>query len=67
VLARCSDLHEALGLDLLDYLNPSCIDMATLRHSLAGLGDEVLAGLGLEEVEIQALRVSQGGGAPDLI
>ena len=64
VFARCSDLHEALGLDLLDYLNPSCIDMATLRHSLAGLGDEVLAGLGLEEVEIEALRDEPRGRGP---
>jgi uncharacterized protein YjbI with pentapeptide repeats len=60
VFARCPDLHLALGLDSLDYLNPSSIDLETLRGSLAGLQDDFLEGLGLEPEEIEALRSLQG-------
>jgi hypothetical protein len=56
VFARCPDLHQALGLDLLDYLNPSSIDLETLRHGLPGLEDDFLEGLGLNSAEIEALR-----------
>jgi uncharacterized protein YjbI with pentapeptide repeats len=59
VIARCPDLHQAQGLDLLDYLNPSSIDMPSLRHSLNELSDELLEGLGLEPGEINALRSRQ--------
>jgi uncharacterized protein YjbI with pentapeptide repeats len=62
VLARCPDLHEAIGLDLLDYVNPSSIDLATLRHSLERLDDEFLQGLGLTQEEIQGLRAMQESG-----
>ena len=46
VFARCRELHQARGLDLLDYLNPSSIDIETLRHSLHGLTGDFLSGCG---------------------
>jgi hypothetical protein len=56
VFARCHDLHEALGLDSLEYLSPSSIDLESLRACLVGLADEFLAGVGVEPREIEALR-----------
>jgi hypothetical protein len=63
VFARCHDLHLARGLDALEYLSPSCIDLETIRECLAGLPDEFLFGMGVEERELEALR---GMGAPAL-
>jgi uncharacterized protein YjbI with pentapeptide repeats len=56
VFARCHDLDEALGLDALEYLSPSSIDMESLRACLAGLTDDFLAGVGVEPREIEVLR-----------
>ena len=55
VFARCHDLHQALGLDSLRYLSPSCIDLETLRECLGGLPEEFLAGVGVEGREAQSL------------
>jgi uncharacterized protein YjbI with pentapeptide repeats len=63
VFARCHDLHCARGLESLEYLSPSCIDLETLRECLAGLPDEFLQGVGLEGRELEALR---GMGVPAL-
>jgi uncharacterized protein YjbI with pentapeptide repeats len=56
IFARCTDLHHAVGLDTLDYLNSTCIDLITLRHCLAGLPDGFLGGAGLPPPAIDALR-----------
>jgi uncharacterized protein YjbI with pentapeptide repeats len=56
VFARCHDLHLARGLDALEYLSPSCIDLETLRECLAELPDEFLEGMGVEARELEALR-----------
>jgi uncharacterized protein YjbI with pentapeptide repeats len=56
VFARCHDLHQAIGLDALDYLSPSCIDLETLRECLAGLPDEFLDSMGLEARQLESLR-----------
>jgi uncharacterized protein YjbI with pentapeptide repeats len=58
VFARCGDLDRAVGLDTLTYLNPSCLDMATLRRCLPGLTAEFLDGGGLERREIEALSAA---------
>jgi hypothetical protein len=63
VIARCHDLHHARGLDSLEYLSPSCIDLETLRECLAGLPEEFLEGVGLDGRELEALR---GTGVPAL-
>jgi uncharacterized protein YjbI with pentapeptide repeats len=62
VITRCRDLHQALGLDRLDYLSPSSVDLETLRHCMPGLEDELLQGLGLEPPEIDELRDLFGAG-----
>ena len=56
VFARCHDLHEALGLDSMEHLSPSSIDMESLRACLVGLTDDFLEAVGLEPREIEALR-----------
>jgi uncharacterized protein YjbI with pentapeptide repeats len=56
VFARCHDLHHALGLDSLEYMSPSSIDLETLRSSLAALPDDFLEGVGMQPREIEALR-----------
>jgi uncharacterized protein YjbI with pentapeptide repeats len=56
VFARSRDLHQARGLEALEYFSPSCIDMETLRECLAGLPDAFLEGVGLETRELEALR-----------
>jgi hypothetical protein len=56
VFARCHDLHQALGLDTLDYLSPSCIDLETLRSCLGNVPEEFLEGMGVEAREAEALR-----------
>jgi uncharacterized protein YjbI with pentapeptide repeats len=56
VFARCHDLHEALGLDSLEHLSPSSIDMESLRACLGGLTDDFLEAVGVEPREIEALR-----------
>ena len=63
VFARSHDLHQARGLDSLEYFTASCIDLETLRECLAGLPDEFLEGMGLETRELEALR---GTAAPAL-
>jgi hypothetical protein len=55
VFARCRDLHQARGLDRLEYLSPSCADVETLRACLAGLPDEFLVGIGVERPELAGL------------
>ena len=64
VFARCGDLHRATGLDTLTYLNPSCLDVATLRRCLPGLSAEFLEGGGLERREIEAFSAAYGSAAP---
>ncbi|HEV8453988.1 MAG TPA: hypothetical protein VGQ24_03805, partial [Gemmatimonadales bacterium] len=56
VVARSHDLHHALGLDSLEYFSPSAIDLETLRHCIAGLCDDFLAGTGVEASELEAVR-----------
>ena len=56
VFARSRDLHKARGLESLEYLSPSCIDLETLRECLGGLPDEFLEGMGVEARELEALR-----------
>jgi hypothetical protein len=48
----------------LDYLNPSSIDMQTLRNCLAGFGDDFLEGVGLEPLEVETLRALRASRAP---
>jgi uncharacterized protein YjbI with pentapeptide repeats len=56
VFARCGDLHHALGLESLRYVDFSCIDLGTLRACLTGLPEDFLAGVGVTPGEIEALR-----------
>jgi uncharacterized protein YjbI with pentapeptide repeats len=55
VFARCRDLHRARGLDALEYMSPSCVDLETLRECLAGLPDEFLVGMGVERRSVAGL------------
>ena len=45
---RCPSLARARGLDTVEPLNPSSIDLATLRQGLEHLPDELLASLGVD-------------------
>jgi hypothetical protein len=56
VIARCPDLSRARGLGTVELLSGSSIDLATLRHGLENLPDELLGGMGLEGEQIAALR-----------
>jgi uncharacterized protein YjbI with pentapeptide repeats len=56
VFARCRDLDRAIGLETLQYMSHSSIDLETLRICLAGLSDDFLEGVGVEPREIEVLR-----------
>lgn len=56
VIARCRDLHQSIGLDQVDYLSPSSIDIETLRYCIPHLGPDFLSSLGLEATEVEELR-----------
>jgi uncharacterized protein YjbI with pentapeptide repeats len=60
VIARCPDFSRARGLDTLELLSPSSIDVATVRSGLGTLPNELLAGIGLAGGEIAALRSTSG-------
>ncbi|HUR96243.1 MAG TPA: pentapeptide repeat-containing protein, partial [Gemmatimonadales bacterium] len=56
VIARCPSLATARGLDSLELLTASSIDLDTLRHALDHLPDELLAKLGADGEQLAALR-----------
>jgi uncharacterized protein YjbI with pentapeptide repeats len=58
VIARCHDLHQAIGLAAVEHVSPSAIDLETLRRCGAGLPDGFLAGVGVERAEVDALRAA---------
>jgi uncharacterized protein YjbI with pentapeptide repeats len=61
VFARCPSLARARGLDTVAPLNPSSIDLATLRQGLEHLPDELLASLGADAEQLAALRSASSG------
>ena len=61
VIARCPSLSRARGLDTLELLNPSSIDLATLRHGLEHLPEELLVRMGFEGEQLAALRSASSG------
>jgi len=56
VIAQCTDLWRARGLDTLELLSRSSIDLATLRQGAEKLPDELLQRIGLEGEALAALR-----------
>ena len=61
VIARCPSLPRARGLDNVELLSPSSIDVATLRHALAQLPDELLAQMGVDGELLATLRSAGAG------
>ena len=61
VIARCPTLARARGLDTLELLSQSSIDLVTLRHGLEHLPEELLGGMGLEGDQLAALRSASPG------
>jgi uncharacterized protein YjbI with pentapeptide repeats len=57
VLADCADLHLANGLADIRQLEPSSIDVRTLRRVLRYISGESLERLGVAPEELRALRV----------
>jgi hypothetical protein len=56
VLTDCPSLHQAWGLDTVEHLGPSALDLGTLRAGAAALPDPFLFGAGLTPTEIASLR-----------
>jgi uncharacterized protein YjbI with pentapeptide repeats len=56
VIARCRDLHQALGLETLELLHPSSIDLDTLRHSFWRVPDEVREAFGIDRATTNLVR-----------
>jgi uncharacterized protein YjbI with pentapeptide repeats len=54
--ADCVSLPDATGLEQVDHLAPSTLDLGTLRAGAARLPDVFLRGAGLAGEEIEALR-----------
>jgi hypothetical protein len=61
VIARCPTLSRARGLDTLELLTASSIDLDTLRHALDHLPDELLARMGVDGEQLAALRALGSG------
>ena len=61
VIARCPSLSRARGFDTLEPLSPSSIDLATLRHALEQLPDELLSKMGVDGELVAALRAAGAG------
>jgi hypothetical protein len=56
VIARCRDLHQARGLDTVELLQPSSIDLDTLRYSLWRVPDEVREAFGVDRATTNLIR-----------
>jgi hypothetical protein len=66
VLADCPSLHQATGLDKIEHLGPSALDLRTLRAGAAEgapshLPEAFLRGVGLARPEIESLRALYSG------
>lgn len=61
MLADCLSLTQTIGLDEVEHLGPSTLDLTTLRTGLAELPDSFLLGVGLAHEEIRALRAVYAG------
>jgi hypothetical protein len=56
VIARCRDVHLAKGLDTVELLQPSSIDLDTLRHSFWRVPDEVREAFGVDRATTNLVR-----------
>jgi hypothetical protein len=58
IFAQCGDLHLAIGLDALAYLNASSVDLQTLHRCGRRLPAEFLDGVGVNRAELEALSAA---------
>ena len=56
VIARCRDFHQARGLDMVELLQPSSIDLDTLRHSFWRRPDEIREAFGVDRATANLMR-----------
>jgi uncharacterized protein YjbI with pentapeptide repeats len=61
VLADCPSLSQATGLDEIEHLGPSALDLSTLRAGATSLPEAFLRGIGLAPEEIASLRALYSG------
>jgi len=65
VVARCRDLHRAIGLASVEHGSPSALDVETLRYCGASLPREFLKAFGVTEDDVERLVPAQpSAGSP---
>jgi hypothetical protein len=64
LFADCPSLVDARGLDQIEHLGPSSLDLRTLRAGIHRFPDLFLRGVGLAREEMDALRAAYDGPMP---